>query len=187
MALTPASGKVTKPLSPAQKGVRPLVCSYALHGNRRRRWPLRLPGDEGPTAPPTSLTDSPCGAPSMSQAPPPTLPPCCVTLGSIQPTLGCHLLWAPLLLDFGGFLQQKGRGWGSQVQFPTELGNLGQDLGRLGASVSSSLKWGKPPFQYHFVKGLGNLEVGSEPIVHSAGVGTITPTQLEGHNFASCH
>lgn len=28
-------GKVTKPLSPAEKGVGPLVCSYALHGNRR--------------------------------------------------------------------------------------------------------------------------------------------------------
>lgn len=27
-------GKVTKPLSPTEKGVRPLVRSYALHGNR---------------------------------------------------------------------------------------------------------------------------------------------------------
>lgn len=26
-------GKVTKPLSPVEKGVRPLVCSYVLHGN----------------------------------------------------------------------------------------------------------------------------------------------------------
>lgn len=56
-----------------------------------RSWPLRLPGDEGPPPPP-ALTDSPCGAPSLRQAPPPPRPPCCVTFGSDQPPLGCHLL-----------------------------------------------------------------------------------------------
>lgn len=57
-------------------------------------WPLRLPGDEGADGPPQSLTDSPCGAPSLSQAPypPRTLPPCCVTFGSIPLPLGCHQL-----------------------------------------------------------------------------------------------
>lgn len=54
-------------------------------------WPLRLPGDEGLWGPPTSLSDSTCGAPSLSQAPHSgTLPPRCVTFGSVQPPLGCH-------------------------------------------------------------------------------------------------
>lgn len=62
-------GKVTKPLSPAEKGVRPLVCSYALHGNRH--WHAGHSGClamRGVCGPPPSLTDSPHGAPSLSQA-----------------------------------------------------------------------------------------------------------------------
>lgn len=46
-------GKVTKPLSPTEKGVRPLVHSYALHGNRH--WRADHSGClamRGPTGPP---------------------------------------------------------------------------------------------------------------------------------------
>ena len=65
------SGKVTKPLSPVEKGVRPLVCSYVLHGNRRRR--AGHSGCLAMTACGPSLSGSTCGVLRPSQAPPPGL------------------------------------------------------------------------------------------------------------------
>lgn len=100
-------GKVTKPLSPAEKGLRPLVCSYALHGNRHQRWPLRLPGDEGLMPPPTSLTDSPGGAASLSQAPPPHSASLLCDLWPRSTPSGLPPALSTPCLGLWGFLQQK--------------------------------------------------------------------------------
>lgn len=123
-------GKVTKPLSPAEKGLRPLVCSYALHGNRRGAGHSGCLAMRG-SRPPQSLTDSPGGAASLSQAPPPHS---ASLLGDLWPRStpsGLPPALSTPCLGLWGFLWQKRCGQGSQVPVPVELGDLEQDLGLL--------------------------------------------------------
>ena len=85
------SGKVTKPLSPVEKGVRPLCAAMCSMGTAAGCWPLRLPGDGGLRAP---LPEGQHlrGAVAEPGTTPRTLPACSVTVGSAQPPLGCHQL-----------------------------------------------------------------------------------------------
>lgn len=131
--------QVTKPTQWRRR--QPLVCGYVLHGNRRRRWPLRLPGDGLRRGPPPQVTAL-AGRCPRGQAPPPGL-----CLPALWPLAVLSPLWAATssvsTLSSRTLKTSSAKGiWsGSRGAVLAELGDLGMTKGLSGPQ--SAHLWNK--------------------------------------------